>query len=134
MAEQACVVSKCVAGGGGQELRTRADEDETRGRHRTRRNFATDVMEQPGGKVHVVDHDGWRVAGEEGCGVELGPRCFAGESERRVTMSRKGGLGKQGFAGGFWTSDYECGWVLTRSIIPTARASLSLKSKAKRSV
>jgi hypothetical protein len=61
--------------------------------------------------MHVVDHDRRRVAGEEGCGVQLGSRGFAGERERGVTMSRKGRLGKQGFAVGFWTSYYEAALV-----------------------
>ena len=64
-------------------------------------------MEQPGGQVHIVNHDGGRVTGEEGCGVQLGSGSFAGERQGHATMCRKGGLGKQGFSGGSWTSYYE---------------------------
>jgi hypothetical protein len=59
--------------------------------------------------VHVVDHDGRRMAGEEGCGVEVGARGLAGERECYATMSRKGSLRKEGFAGGSWSSYHECG-------------------------
>jgi hypothetical protein len=76
---------------------------------RPRVELSADVMEQPGGEMHVVDHDRRRSSGQEGCGVALGAVGFTRERERDVPISRKGEVRKMGLSGASGSGYYECG-------------------------
>ena len=73
--------SEGFAGRALEQQRPPSHEHETGWGVRPRVEFAMHVVDEPGGQMHVVDHDRRRTGGKEGCGVELGAEGFAGERE-----------------------------------------------------
>ena len=71
------------------------------------------MVHQTRGEMDVVNDDGWRNSGQEGCGVELGAAGFSGKAQRCATMSRKENLGEMGFADCSGSVDDEERWWLS---------------------